>query len=69
MSGLDGMVGASLQASGTRPVPQPHRDRDAAEEVTHQQTPTARGRGRWQAGTCTDSQSGQGGTGAFENYW
>ena len=38
---VDGMVGASLQASGTRPVSRPHRDRDANEEVIHQRTPTA----------------------------
>ena len=66
---MDSTVGASLQASGTRPVSRPPRDRDANEEVIHQHTPTAMGEGQaadWNL--YTDSQNGQGGTGAFENY-
>lgn len=66
---VDSTVGASLQASGTRPVSRPPRDRDANEEVIHQHTPTAMGEGQaadWNL--YTDSQNGPGGTGAFENY-
>lgn len=59
-----------LRAEGTRPASQPHRDRDANEEVIHQQTPTAAGEG-WAAdwNLYTDSQNGRGSMGAFENYW
>lgn len=60
-----GRHGGSLLSLRTRPVHSHTETRPPPRRWPHQQTPTVRGRGGRQAGTCTDSQNGQGWHGGF----